>query len=247
MIDVHTHLKPDTLDTVGEYFEALKKTQVDASVLILNGKRHFDAFWKNAEQFFALNHTSHLAFLLDIRHPQEFENSVKLAAQYGVEYSIKLHPRQTDITEQDFDSIVRLISQYDFRTVIVDSFIYGGRKENNCYIELSSCLAERFQNKKIVMAHFGGIRALETMLRTRPQKNIFYDCSLSISYLKGTSVWMDLRHCILHSIDRTMFGSDMPEFAPERSRDDLLELLGEQPDSLLEDLFSTNARRVFFD
>lgn len=247
MIDAHTHLNIDIQDAIREYAYILKKSNIDASVLILNGSEHMDVFWKDADCFFKLCSNTHLAFLLDIKNPQYFEESVKLADKYGIGYSIKLHPRLTGISEKDFKSIEKYISRYDFRSIIVDSFLYGSTKENICYIELSTYLAKHFCDKNVVMAHFGGIKALECMLRTRELKNIFYDCSFSINYLKGTSVWMDLRHCILYSADRVMFGSDMPSFTTEDSKNTVLELLGNQTESLYDNIFSNNARRVYFE
>ena len=125
--------------------------------------------------------------------------------------------------------------------------MYGSTKENICYIELSIYLAKHFSDKNVVMAHFGGIKALESMLRTRELKNISYDCSFSINYLKGTSAWMDLRHCILYNADRVMFGSDMPSFTTADSKNTVLELLGDQPESLYNNIFSNNARRIYFE
>ena len=247
MIDAHTHLNIDTQDAIKEYANVLKKSNIDASVLILNGYKYMRFFWKYADYFFELCHNTHLAILLDINNPQYFEESVKLADKYGIDYSIKLHPRLTDISEKDFQSIGQYISRYNFRSIIIDSFLYGSRKENTCYIELSTYLAKSFRDKSVVMAHFGGIKVLESMLRTRELKNIFYDCSFSINYLKGTSVWMDLRHCILYSADRVMFGSDMPSFTPEDSKNSVLELLGNQPKALYDNIFSNNARRIYFE
>ena len=246
MIDAHTHFNLDTDDPALEYIEYIQHAGIEAAVLILNGPEESHLFWNNVDSF--LNgYPVHLAFILDIRNREYFERNIALAKELGMAYSVKLHPRLTDITENDFEAICGYIKNLDCRSVIIDSFLYGSRKENICYIELSSFLAKRLPDKQIVMAHFGGIKVLETMLRTRELKNIFYDCSFSVNFLYGTSAWADLRHCIVHSQNRVVFGSDRPSFTIEESVRRVRELLGERSDTFYSDLFSNNARRLYFD
>ena len=246
MIDAHTHFNLNADEPASEYMDFLNKLSIEGAVLILNKPEDSEIFWNNEETILNRNMV-HVAFLMDINNKLFFERNIEQAEEHNISYSIKLHPRLTNITENDFESIYDYIKELEFRNIIIDSFLYGSKKENFCYIELSTYLAQRLPEKKIVMAHFGGIKVLETMLRTGELCNIFYDCSFSLNYLYGTSAWTDLRHCIDHRSDRVVFGSDRPSFTLEDSEKKLRELMGERSNEFYNSIFSSNARRLYFE
>ncbi len=247
MIDAHTHLNINSDSPIADYFNALNEGNIDYSVLILNSKEESLLFWNNYVCFKNIIEKIHLAFLLDINNTDFFIDNVERANEHKLTYSVKLHPRLSKITEKDFNSIYEFLKKFCFKNLIVDSFLYGSRKENICYIELSVYLANLFNKNKVIMAHFGGIKVLETMLRTREVMNIYYDCSFSTNYLEGTSCYQDLRHCIIYSLDRVMWGSDFPSFGVLKSVEKTKKLLGEQPDQVYKKIFFENARGIFFD
>lgn len=247
MIDAHTHLNLEASDPISEYVRTIKKSEVDAAVLIINSAEETEKLLDGAEALLDSELKIHLAFLLDINNCDYFEENVNFAQMCDMDFSIKLHPRLTNITERDFEYIYNYTKNIKFKNIIVDSFLYGSNKDNICYIELSNYMAKMFPNKNIVMAHFGGIKVLETMLRTRENKNIFYDSSFSINYLKGTSTWMDFQHCILYSSDRVCFGSDTPSFGITESCQRLRDLMGNQPTEFYNKIFHNNARRIYFE
>lgn len=245
MIDAHTHLNLESENPIQEYIDFLNETEIESSVLILNSMEESNVFWDNKGEILD-NHNVHVAFLLDINNTGYFENNVKRMQEYGLSYSIKLHPRLTNISEKDFGAIAKYVENFDYKNIIIDSFLYGSNKDSICFIELSTFLAKIFSEKNIVMAHFGGIKVLETMLRTREIHNIFYDCSFSMNYLFGTSVWTDLRHCILHNINRVIYGSDRPSFCTRDSKSMAMRLLGNQSEEIYSNIFTENARRLYF-
>ncbi|WP_198022594.1 amidohydrolase family protein [Anaerovibrio sp. RM50] len=246
MIDAHTHFNLEVDDPTNEYIKTLHEAGIDEAVLILNSPEEMEIFWENEDKLMAQLKSIHIVFLFDVKHRTFFDKSARMAEKKKLEYSIKLHPRLTNITKNDFDAIAKYIGEYSFRNIVIDSFLYGSNLESFCYIDLAIFMARKYPEHNVVMAHLGGIKVLETMLCTREVKNIFYDCAFSINYLKGTSIWMDLKHCIVHSGNRVMFGSDMPSFHPKEAEKILKYLLDEQKLDLFECLFEKNAREIYF-
>ena len=246
MIDVHTHFDMESNKPIDKYIETLKEAKIKNVVLILNSSNEMDLFWKNRDRLISELEMIHIVLLCDIHNPDFFYNNAQISEKLKIPYSIKLHPRLSKIERKDFCSITNYIKDFSFRNIVIDSFLYGSNLESWCYIELAIFMARNFPTHNIVMAHFGGIETLKTMLSTRELKNITYDCSLSVDYLKGTSIWMDLKHCILHSKKRVMFGSDMPSFSPQASVKNLREMLGNQEIGLWDNLFEKNAREIYF-
>ncbi|WP_295916194.1 hypothetical protein [uncultured Anaerovibrio sp.] len=246
MIDAHTHFNLEVDDPTNEYIKTLHEAGIDEAVLILNSPEEMEIFWENEDKLMAQLKRIHIVFLFDVKHRDFFDKSARMAEKKKLEYSIKLHPRLTNITKNDFDAIAKYIGEYSFRNIVIDSFLYGSNLESFCYIDLAIFMARKYPEHNVVMAHFGGIKALETMLCTREVNNIFYDCALSVDYLKGTSVWLDLKHCINYSGNRVMFGSDLPSFNPKDTVNNLKEMLDQQYICLSECLLEKNARKIYF-
>ncbi len=247
MIDAHTHFNHKSIDFVSDYFQTIARNKLDAAVLILNDSTEKREYFAHKDLFEKSLVSIHPVLLFDIHKIKQFEMDINSIVNSNTEYSIKLHPRLTGISSKDFDSIYDALQHYCFRNIVVDSFLYGSNSENNCYIELSIFLAKKFSHKKVIMAHFGGIKVLETMLRTRELKNIYYDSSFSQNYLRDTSVWIDLKYSIIHSPQRVMFGSDMPSYSFFDGKEALHELLGEQEHCLSSNIYDKNARYVYFE
>lgn len=211
--DAHMHI-PVKCNRPYEIFrDEVLKSGIDGGLIILNHEIEAKCLWDNYNVISEgnLGFIPQIAFILDIHSPNWKLGFEKLV-QHGIKYSIKIHPRVSNITINDFEKIAECISLLHSDTVIVDNWVFGPRLENHIGTELTIYLAETFRNKHIVMAHAGGFRILENMLLTRPLANVYYDLAETCRYFKNTSVYMDIIHFIKYTKKRIMFGSDFPDF-----------------------------------
>lgn len=213
VFDAHMHI-PIKCNSPYEIFkDEVLKSRLDGGLLILNGEMDAKCFWDNYNVISegGLGFIPKIAFILDI-HSFNWKLGYDKLFRYGIKYSIKIHPRVSNITINDFEKIAECISLLNSDTIIVDNWVFGPRLENHIGTELTIYLAETFRNKHVVMAHAGGVRILENMLLTRPLANVYYDLAETCRYFKNTSVYMDIIHFIKYTKKRIMFGSDFPDF-----------------------------------
>lgn len=246
--DAHIHIPTKYDDPYNRLKREIIESKIDGGLIILNNREEAAVFWDNYDDIFSgeLGFVPDIAFILDLNNP-DWQIDFYRLKERDIRFSVKIHPRLTGIVKNDFEQIADCISLIDFDTVIVDNWIYGPRIENHIGTELCVYLAEFFPDKKIVMAHSGGVRLLETMLVTRPVKNIYYDLAETCQYFNNTSVYMDVVHFLKYTKDRIMFGSDYPDFKINYSikmmekEMELAELLQEDKDAVM----YANAIRIY--
>lgn len=252
IIDSHIHLNIQMGYGIKYFIDLLESNYIDKAVLILNSEEHWREFEDNIESINKLRRRIHIGLILDVHRTDDFQNHSKYLYDRGFNFSIKIHSRLSKLTSKDFDAIDRYLYTCPVKSIIVDAFYYGSNIENQIGMELSIHLARVFPDRKIIMAHFGGIKVLSAMLYTRDLKNIYYDISLTATYLKNTSVMIDLSHCIKYNVDRVMFGSDYPDCDLQDAIHqcklliDKLDVSLEEKDIYLKNLFWNNANKVFF-
>lgn len=209
--DSHVHFNHHEKSPYQDLKDKLSKSNISKCLLILNTERDEEIFWYNFERIKDDGVISSVAAYLDVKNDDSLQFFEKCGS-IGIKACIKLHPRISRITVNEFDSIIKKIHKIDLETIIVDNFIYGPQLENHIGTELAVTLAEEFSEKKIVLAHAGGCDMLRTMLITRPLSNIYYDYSLTCNYLENTSVRMDMVNGLRFYKKRIMFGTDYPDF-----------------------------------
>lgn len=248
MIDAHAHLNLKAADPWMDYEDRMARDGIDQSVLILNTPREQQLVLDRGQQFCRKDKVR-LAACLDHHQPNSLA-FVHTVRDRGIPLTIgKLHPRITDIRREDFSTLASLLEQADFKTVIIDCFVYGHHMENHVGMELGIYLAQYFPDVDFVLAHGGGCRLLETMLCTRTLSNIYYDYSLSCCYLWNTSVWQDMVQMLKFNSHRVMFGSDYPDFTPAQAKEKTL-LLAKQADltpEQTEKLLDKNAYSLYWE
>ena len=218
VFDAHIHF-PIKCDIPYEVLKnEIKKSGITGGLLIFNGREEKEIFWKYKDYLMngELGFIPRIAFVLDV-HSDRWKEDFDILDNSKICYSVKIHPRISDIKMNDFESILSKLVELNSETIIVDNWLFGPRIENHIGTELVIYLAERLPDRKIVMAHAGGVRILESMLLTRPLVNVYYDLSETCSYFKGTSVYMDVIHFIKYTRNRLMFGSDYPDFSINHS------------------------------
>lgn len=214
--DAHIHFPLKNNNPFEVLKKEVKQSNLAGGLLIINSFSEAEVFWNNFEEIYDgdFGFIPEVAFYLDINESEWKRNFSELKKR-GLSFAVKIHPRLSNLTISDKDKLIDKIYQIDTDKIIIDNWIYGPRIENHIGTELTIGIAEEFRNKRIIMAHAGGVRLLETMLLTRPLKNVFYDLSETCSYFKNTSIYKDIIHFIRYTKTRIMFGSDYPDFSIE--------------------------------
>lgn len=214
LIDSHIHLPNPSEKPFESFQHMVQASGLSAFVLILNTQEQMDTYQQNLEKLTALGLPYRLAVLqaptkASPETPIELTNSAIL----------KIHPRISALTKNDFPAISQIVAVHPSEVVIVDCFPYGHHIEQHIGLELALLLAERYPHKKLVIAHGGGVDILRAMLYSRNLPNIYFDFSFSCNYLAETSVAADMSHVMKHQSDRLLFGSDYPSFHPEQAKE----------------------------
>jgi len=248
MSDAHFHLNMKKENPVADMIEIINEYRLDKLVLILNTVEEACAFIQDYELVSEYITKIHVAVLMDITAMDFFETTTKFLRNKNKEYSVKLHPRMSNITVEDFEKIGNQLKKIDFKNIIVDAFFYGSKLANQVGTELAIFLANLFPRKKIIIAHFGGVKMVETMLCTRDLENVYYDISCTLKYFEQTSFWKDILYCAKVNQNRTMFGTDYPIFTFEES-EKCIKSLFKQNDGSIElytKLMSINMEHIYF-
>lgn len=227
IFDGHVHFDLEQLDPIYSLTEKLKKNNISRVMIILNSDKEKTFFINNYKKLFNQNIDVYIAVLLDFKDAQL---NIFLAEldKLNIPYHLKLHPRISGIDKSDFIQYRNLLNNFDeSKVIIIDSFPYGHKIENNIGIELAVYLAEYFRNRKIVLAHSGGVELLKGAIITRTLKNIIYDLSLTANYLFDTSVYFDIINLIKHNKDRVIYGSDYPDFEFKDAIENVIKLCTE--------------------
>lgn len=219
--DAHIHFPLGSSTPYEDLANELRENNVYDFLLILNSKQELNLYRKNRERFMLEGFSPRLALILNIHADYCFELFDSLNS-LDTEYSVKIHPRLSNITTSDFAYIRNCLERLNYRNIIVDNWYYGPQLKNHIGLELSIYLADKLPDKKIIIAHAGGLKLLETMLYTRPLKNVYYDLALTEIYFDTTSLSKDIDHFLKYTKNRIMFGSDYPDFHIKQSRDALL-------------------------
>ena len=246
--DAHIHIPMKYPLPYNTLKEEITKSGIDGGLIIINNWQEENVFWDNYDriQNGDLGFVPQVAYILDFKSEQWKDGFDKLE-KYGIPYAIKLHPRISDITLSDFETISSYIKELKTNNIIVDNWVYGPRIENHIGTELTIYLSEKFSEKRIIMAHSGGVRILETMLLTRPLKNVYYDLAETCQYFKDTSVYKDIIHFINYTGKRIMFGSDYPDFSISYSVEMLEKELSESivSDEIADGIRYRNAQEIY--
>lgn len=244
--DAHVHFDCTKKEPYIDLKINLEANNINKCVLILNSIEEEKVFLQNYDAIARDGLIGSIAAILDInaRETIEFFSSKE---KFKIPISIKLHPRLTNIRRCDFEKIYHTICLIESNTIVVDCFIYGPQLENHIGVELAIYLAQRLENRNIVIAHAGGCELLKTMLLTRPIKNIYYDFSLSCNYLENTSVYFDMVNGLKFWTNKIMYGTDYPDIRFEKAIQAMNKMCldAELPIEVVENIFYNNAMLVY--
>lgn len=216
IIDFHVHLDVAVEEPISSLLEEMAENNVSKATLILNLPQEIQAFLRDYSDFRENKDRFYLAVMIDPSTTDWTDCCNKLKEE-NIPFFFKLHPRLSKITKGDFSFYFSLMQQWTYQGIIVDHFPYGSNLEYHVGTELSIYLAKQLPDKKIIIAHSGGIKLLEVMAFTRELKNIYYDISFTSNYYHNCSIGLDLIHFLKHTQDRILFGSDCPAIPMEEA------------------------------
>ena len=246
--DAHIHIPVKYENPYNRLMDECHKSRLEGGLLIINTKDEADIFWKHYRDLKdgELGFIPDIAWILNV-HSRDWKSPFDKLSDLNQKYAVKIHPRISNITRDDFDKVLDCVKQIETENVIIDNWIYGPSIENHIGTELTIYLAERLTDKRIVMAHSGGVRILETMLLTRPISNLWYDLAETCQYFPNTSVYMDMLHFIKYTNNRIMFGSDYPDFEISHSinmMEDALDMANVSEDEVNDIMYAT-AKKIY--
>ncbi len=224
IVDAHSHLPKD--GKIKTLLNNMDKLNVQKNILVINTQKEFELFKENIDDLKANLKRFGILIGLDYNNPL-YLNNLEYLKQNSIKYGIKLHSRYMNITEKDFINVFEAVKKSNTDIILVDCFPFGPNYKTHIGIELGIELAQAFKDKKIVLAHSGGIDILRCMLLTRSLSNVYYDLSLTVPYLFNTSIHNDIIHFIKYTSNRIMYGSDYPDFSIEDSKEKFYTLFKE--------------------
>ena len=175
-----------------------------------------------------------------------------LVLRHGIEklgfIGLKLHPRLQQFGVDD-EATVRLVQAAGEMgvPVLVDAFPDGTHLMQGFAPMRFAALARQCPGTRIIWAHMGGHHVLDFMMLAKRLPNVYFDCSYSLLYYRGSAVPMDMIYAMRSmQFDRVFYGSDYPDRPLADSLRLSLDLLkSELDDRELDKLMFSNARQFF--
>lgn len=178
--------------------------------IAVNGKNViFNSFESYHQHKTLLKEEDSLSLIFDYRNNlAEF----KQLHDAGKIDGLKIHHRIQKIKIADQAELLHHLKELNPQVpIIIDAFYFGDDLE--CQPSLAAILAVAKQHPAIpvIVAHSGGIETLRYFYHLKVLDNIYFDLSLSLAYLRETSVYPDLKNLLRHgNTSRIMFGTDYP-------------------------------------
>lgn len=246
IFDAHMHLRSADEKGVDEIINLLSAHKEWEILLILNSYQEYKVVRDHYEKFLAVKNQIRFAVIL---LPENFfiKEALKfLGREQGYKTVVKIHPRLSNMKYSQMDSYIECLRELDFNTVVVDNFVYGSTVADFT-TDFINRLALEFKDKNIVMAHSGGCDLLHNLMVTKDKKNIWYEISMTCTYLYESSVRFDMIQLIKFHSKRVIFGSDFPDWKTEQALNVVEELMAvsELNQMQKEDILYNNAICVY--
>lgn len=245
VFDAHMHLRVADVNGINEIIDFLIFHPEYEIVLILNSHEEYDAIKANYNKFLSV--TSRINFAINLNPKDLFIiNAMDFFQRVGKIPLVKVHPRLNNMKKSQMKLYMQLLRNMEFKTIIVDNFVYGSTVADFT-VEFINCLASEYKDRNIVMAHSGGCDLLHDLMVTKDKKNIWYEISMTCTYLFYSSVQFDLIQLIKFHSKRVIFGSDFPDCNTEQALKRTEELMcrAELSKEQKEDILYNNAVNVY--
>jgi uncharacterized protein len=245
IIDAHTHLDdaafPDLADAASQLNEQLNSANIDKCILL-----HLEAQPWSAESFKEIiaQYPAIEAFVnINPQANDANEQLDRAINDYGF-CGLKLHPRLQEIHLSDpgYSALCKFAGDNNI-PVLIDAFPDGtGLMQGFDPLDYAK-LAKSLPNTKFIWAHMGGHYVLDMMMLAKRLPNVYFDCSFSLLYYRGSDVPKNMVYAMKSMrFERILYGSDYPDRSIETSLTASLELLDHYgvTESELERLMSGN-------
>lgn len=243
LCDSHLHFNfnnENPINNLHDYFN----NEIEYGTLIINTKKEYDCLLEAYNKGLI---SPNMYIILGINKNESFyTDAISFCQKNKIVFGIKLHPRLFNIKNDELHWYYEQIKIINPKVIIVDDFLYGDTVDDNISVEITCALARMIPQSKIILAHSGGAELLKHVMKTKIYKNVFYDLSLTVNYMKYSSVEMDLKWLITFMHSRVMLGSDYPDFTINQAYEQALSLLGPNPDNIiLNDICENTYKKVF--
>jgi predicted TIM-barrel fold metal-dependent hydrolase len=126
---------------------------------------------------------------------------------------LKIHSRLLCIREHDYPDLFDAYSRVSYLKLptVIDAFYIGEDLDVQPNLKRIAEMASLFPDNTFIIAHSGGIKVLEYFLHLKNCPNVVFELSLSLSYLKHSSVFADFGVLLrFGDRNRIVFGTDFP-------------------------------------
>lgn len=140
---------------------------------------------------------------------------------------IKLHPRlqKLDMASIKLIDVCRHAATLNV-PVLLDAFPDGTGLMHGFNPLDYSTLAKNCPYTRFIWAHMGGHHVLDMMMLAKRLENVYFDCSFSLLYFRGSSVPQDMVYAMNSMrFERIFYGSDYPDRDIKSSLEGSVELL----------------------
>ena len=159
-------------------------------------------------------------------HAVDAEEQLRWAIRDLGYKGLKLHPRLEQYPA-DHPNVCKLFQAAGKLgvPVLVDAFPDGVSLQSDFHPKQYAKLALSSPDTPLIVAHFGGIYALEFLLLAKRIPNLYFNIAYTLLYFRESHVTQDLVYCIKSlKGDRVFYGSDYPDRSIAKSLDATLEV-----------------------
>lgn len=222
-IDSHTHLddKIDgSVETAARYLsESVSSAGIDWALVL-----HLEAQpWSAREFIAATSKYDNLKSFVNVDPRSDDANySLEFACKDLGFLGLKLHPRLQQF-QPDEPEVIKLCQHAGMIgvPVLIDAFPDGTAIIQGFNLQSYIKLAQACPETNFIWAHMGAHYVLDFMLVAKRLPNIYFDCSYSLLYFRGSHVPQSMIYAMKSMrFERVFYGSDYPD----RSIGETLEL-----------------------
>ena len=212
IIDAHLHLDErcgSAIDAARELDSQLASAGIKRAIVL-----HLLAQpWPVTEVAKAIASSSRLVGFVNV-HP--YEPSAIDDLKRGVELGfigVKLHPRLQRFSIEDSRTIDLILTAGQLGLpVLIDCFPDGDWLMDGFDPVNFARLAKQCPDTRIILAHFGGHHCIDFMMLGKRIPNVYFDCSYSLLYYRGSPIVQALTYCFKSMrFNRVFYGSDYPD------------------------------------
>lgn len=175
--------------------------------------------------------------------------AVKKTASEEKVKALKIHSRIQKITADDYPVLIEKLEEIiNDKPLIIDAMYYGENLAYQPNLANIISIARKFKNKPVIVAHSGGYEVLKYFYHLKTLENIYFDLSLSLSYLQHSSVFTDYKNLLkFGNKDKIIFGTDYPLINPANHLDVFMKVCTELNlgESEMDKVLFSNSKSLF--